>query len=253
MTFAIETRGLVRTFGDFTAVDHIDLQVPQGCFFGFLGPNGAGKSSSIKMLTGLLQITAGQAFLLGHDVEKEAQAAKALLGVVPEDLALFDGLSAPENLAFVGRMHGLDGKVTASRTRELLELMALVDVGGKLVADFSHGMKKKLALAAALIHGPKILFLDEPFEGIDAVASQHIRHLLGDLTTKGVTIFLTSHILEIVEKLCTHAAVIDKGRLVAQGPVQELGGVANDQGSLEEVFLSLVDAGDDTVKTLSWL
>ncbi len=252
MTLAIDTRGLARAFDDFLAVDHIDLQVPQGCFFGFLGPNGAGKSTTIKMLTGLLQITEGRAFILGHDVERDPLAAKRLIGVVPEDLALFDGLTAPEYLAFVGRMHGLDRKVVAARSVELLELMDLVSAGRKLVADFSHGMKKKLALAAALIHGPRVLFLDEPFEGIDAVASRHIRNLLGELTAKGVTIFLTSHILEIVERLCTHVAVIHHGKLVAQGSLAELGG-DEAAGGLDEIFLNLVDAGDEAVKTLSWL
>ncbi len=249
---AIETRGLARAFDGVLAVDHIDLQVPQGCFFGFLGPNGAGKSTTIKMLTGLLRITEGQASILGHDVETDPLAAKRLIGVVPEDLALFDGLTAPEYLAFVGRMHGLERKVIAARSTELLELMDLVPAGKKLVADFSHGMKKKLALAAALIHGPQVLFLDEPFEGIDAVASRHIRGLLGHLTAKGVTIFLTSHILEIVEKLCTDVAVINHGRLVAQGPLAELGG-DGPTDNLEDIFLNLVDAGDKAPRTLSWL
>ncbi len=249
-TLAIETRGLVRAFDGVPAVDHIDLQVPQGCFFGFLGPNGAGKSTTIKMLTGLLRITAGEAFVLGQNVEEDSLAAKQVTGIVPEDLALFDGLTAPEYLAFVGRMYGLDRKVIASRSVELLELMELVEAGGKLVADFSHGMKKKLALAAALIHGPRVLFLDEPFEGIDAVASRHIRTLLGDLTGRGVTIFLTSHILEIVERLCTHAAVINRGKLVAQGPLAELG---QGGGTLEDIFLDLVDSGDKVERKLSWL
>ncbi len=246
---AIATSGLVRTFDGVPAVDGIDLQVPAGCFFGFLGPNGAGKSTTIRMLTGLLRITAGRAFILGHDVEKEALRIKRLIGVVPEDLPLFEGLKAAEHLAFVGRMHGLDRDVIASRSRELLEMMDLAGQD-KLVADFSHGMRKKLALAAALIHGPQVLFLDEPFEGIDAVASRHIRGLLEDLTARGVTIFLTSHILEIVERLCTHVGVIHRGRLVAQGPRAELGAGR----TLEDIFLELVDAdGEAPPPTLSWL
>ncbi len=249
VTPAIETRGLARAFDGVLAVDHIDLKVPQGCFFGFLGPNGAGKSTTIKMLTGLLRITEGEAFILGHDVEEDSTEAKQITGIVPEDLALFDGLTAPEYLAFVGRMYGMERGVIAGRAQELLELMELQDTGRKLVADFSHGMKKKLALAAALIHGPRMLFLDEPFEGIDAVASRHIRTLLGDLTGRGVTVFLTSHILEIVERLCTHVAVINRGKLVAQGPMVELG----NGGTLEDIFLELVDTGDKVDRTLSWL
>lgn len=261
MTHAIETQGLVRAFDGIKAVDGIDLQVPRGCFFGFLGPNGAGKSTTIKMLTGLIKITAGRASILGHDVEKEALAAKRVIGVVPEDLALFDGLTAQESLAFTGRMHGLDRRTIAGRSGELLELMELQDTGRKLVADFSHGMKKKLSLGAALIHGPQVLFLDEPFEGIDAVASRHIRKLLEGMTDRGVTIFLTSHILEIVEKLCTHLAVIHKGRLVAQGTLGDLrqgigldgDGAPRGARSLEDAFLGLVDAGDEPARTLSWL
>jgi len=246
--FAIETRDLVRTFDEFLAVDRIALQVPRGCFFGFLGPNGAGKSTTIKMLTGLLRVTAGSARILGHDVEGDSLAVKRLIGVVPEDLPLFDGLTAAEYLAFVARMHGLPRQQIAARSQELLEMMDLA-AGKKLVADFSHGMRKKLALAGALIHGPRVLFLDEPFEGIDAVASRHIRALLEDLTGRGVTIFLTSHILEIVERLCTHVAVIHHGRLVAQGPVAELGAGR----TLEEIFLDLVEADPQATPTLSWL
>jgi len=168
--------------------------------------------------------------------------------VVPENLPLFEGLSAGEYLGFVGRMHGLGKEAVAGRAQELLDMMEL-PVGGKLTADFSHGMRKKLALAGALIHGPRLLFLDEPFEGIDAVASRHIRALLEDLTGRGVTVFLTSHILEIVERLCTHVAVINRGRLVAQGPLSELGAGRK----LEDMFLELVDADDHVRPTLSWL
>ncbi|PJA75186.1 multidrug ABC transporter ATP-binding protein [bacterium CG_4_9_14_3_um_filter_65_15] len=245
---AIETHDLVRSFDDFLAVDSIGLRVPRGCFFGFLGPNGAGKSTTIKMLTGLLRITSGGASILGHDVERDARAVKRLIGVVPEDLPLFEGLTAAENLAFVARMHGLPRAQIAGRSGELLEMMDLT-AGKKLVADFSHGMRKKLALACALIPGPRVLFLDEPFEGIDAVASRHIRALLEDLTERGVTVFLTSHILEIVDRLCTHVAVIHRGKLVAQGAVAEMG----IDRTLEEIFLDLVDADPQDRPTLSWL
>jgi ABC-2 type transport system ATP-binding protein len=252
MQTAIETIGLTRTFGQFTAVDHLDLSVAAGTFFGFLGPNGAGKSTTIKMLTGLIRISAGTARILDHDIDTEPTAVKAQIGVVPEDLALFDRLTGAEYLRFVGRMYGLQKNTIRTRSAELLELMTLQDQSKKLIVDYSHGMKKKLALAAALIHDPRVLFLDEPFEGIDAIASRMIKDLLESLTVRGVTVFLTSHILEIVEKLCSEVAVIHQGRLVAHGKTEELR-KGERVASLEEVFLDLVDAEDTPVKVLSWL
>jgi ABC-2 type transport system ATP-binding protein len=252
MVTAIETIGLTRSFDQFTAVDRLDLRVPAGTFFGFLGPNGAGKSTTIKMLTGLIRISAGQAKILGRDIDSEPIVVKKQIGVVPEELALFDRLTGPEYLVFVGRMYGLQKETIRTRSAELLELMSLYDDPKKLIVDYSHGMKKKLSLAAALIHDPKVLFLDEPFEGIDAVASRMIKDLLGSLVTRGVTIFLTSHILEIVEKLCSEVAVIHQGRLVAHGKTEELR-KGEQTASLEEVFLDLVDADDTPTKVLSWL
>jgi len=252
MQTAIETIGLTRTFGQFTAVDHLGLSVAAGTFFGFLGPNGAGKSTTIKMLTGLIRISSGQARILGHDIDTEQTAVKAQIGVVPEDLALFDRLTGAEYLRFVGRMYGLQKNTIRTRSAELLELMTLQDQSKKLIVDYSHGMKKKLSLAAALIHDPRVLFLDEPFEGIDAIASRMIKDLLESLTVRGVTVFLTSHILEIVEKLCSEVAVIHQGRLVAHGKTEELR-KGERVASLEEVFLDLVDAEDTPVKVLSWL
>jgi len=260
MEFAIEIRGLRRVFGEVVAVDGLDLAVDQGTFFGFLGPNGAGKSTTIKMLTGLLGPSDGAARILGHDVVADAVAAKRLMGVVPEESALFERLTGPEYLRFVGRMYGMSRAVIDARSAELFELMGLQDDTAKLIVDYSHGMKKKLSISAAIIHEPQVLFLDEPFEGIDAVSSQLVRSVLNQLVATGVTIFLTSHILEIVEKLCTHVAIIHKGRLVADGPLDQLrdGGEAGVQGdskakTLEELFLSLV--GGDRLERgrLSWL
>jgi ABC-2 type transport system ATP-binding protein len=252
MQTAIETIGLTRTFGHFTAVDHLDLSVAAGTFFGFLGPNGAGKSTTIKMLTGLIRISAGQARILGRDIDAEPTVVKQQIGVVPEELALFDRLTGTEYLRFVGRMYGLQKKTIRTRSAELLELMSLHDESKKLIVDYSHGMKKKLSLAAALIHDPKVLFLDEPFEGIDAIASRMIKDLLDSLTVRGVTVFLTSHILEIVEKLCCEVAVIHQGRLVAHGKTDELR-KGEQVASLEEVFLDLVAADESPSKVLSWL
>jgi ABC-2 type transport system ATP-binding protein len=278
---AIETTALTRRFGDFTAVDNVNLRVEAGQFFGFLGPNGAGKSTTIKMLTGLLAPTSGSIRILGQDLQANSAEIKRQIGVVPEGMALFGRLTADEYLRFVGRMYGLDRSTTLSRTRDLLEFMQLAGEQKKLIADFSHGMQKKLALAAAVIHGPKVLFLDEPFEGVDAVAAGTLKAMLLRMIARGATIFLTSHVLEIVERLCTHIAIIHRGRLVAQGSLDELragagrGGQAEiregvaspnadrgspDTRSLEQIFLAIVGtdregnpAATASEQELSWL
>jgi ABC-2 type transport system ATP-binding protein len=258
---AIETFDLVRRFGDFTAVDRLNLRVARGSFFGFLGPNGAGKSTTIKMLTGLLAPTAGRVVVLGRDLSVEPLEVKRRIGVVPEDLNLFERLTGAEMLAFTGRMYGLAREDTRARSQELLELMELAEEPRKLVVEYSHGMKKKLALACALIHRPEILFLDEPFEGVDAIASRTLKDLLSRLTSRGLTVFLTSHVLEIVERLCSDIAIISEGRLVAAGPLAELRrgiAVEGDERtgalSLEDYFIKVVggtrEAGADA---LHWL
>src|SRR5580693_270571 len=219
---AIQTQKLSRNFGNLTAVDAIDLQVTSGQFFGFLGPNGAGKSTTIKMLTGLLVPSSGSMQLLGLDFASNPVEVKRQIGVVPEGMGLFERLTGSEYLHFVGRMYGLDRATTQRRSEELLDFMQLSDRPKTLIADYSHGMQKKLALAAAVLHGPRILFLDEPFEGVDALAAGALKALLGRMTERGVTIFLTTHVLEIVERLCSHVAIIHKGKLVAQGSLEEL-------------------------------
>ncbi|MEM7247808.1 MAG: ABC transporter ATP-binding protein [Acidobacteriota bacterium] len=250
---AIQTTGLRRTFGEFTAVDGIDLAVPVGSFYGFLGPNGAGKSTTIRCLTGLLAPSAGSISVLGLDFLRQPVAVKRQVGVVPEDLALFEGLSGLEMLSFVGQVHRLDAATLKERSRELLALMGLEEAAGTFVSDYSHGMKKKLALAAALLPAPKLLFLDEPFEGVDAVASKQLKDLLESFVQKGGTVFLTSHVLEIVERLADHVGVIAKGQLVAQAPVEELrAGLGGEGKSLEQLFLDLV--GDEREEiALNWL
>src|SRR6201988_2495910 len=257
---AISTEKLSRRFGPLTAVDGMDLQVESGQFFGFLGPNGAGKSTTIKMLTGLLAPSSGRISLLGLDFAQNLVELKRQIGVVPEGMGLFERLSAPEYLQFVGRMYGLDNATTRKRSEELLEFMQLADRPKTLIADYSHGMQKKLALAAAVIHGPRILFLDEPFEGVDALAAGALKALLGRMTERGTTIFLTSHVLEIVERLCSHVAIIHKGQLVAQGSLEELragiSGEAGEKTTLEQVFLSIVGQGGTErpqLEGLSWL
>jgi ABC-2 type transport system ATP-binding protein len=262
---AISCAGLTRHFGAFTAVDDVSFSVATGQFFGFLGPNGAGKSTTIKMLTGLLEPTSGQIQILGQNFTASALHLKRQIGVVPEGMALLGRLTAPEYLRFVGRMYGLDRDTTKRRTEELLDFMSLANEPKKLITDFSHGMQKKLALAAAVIHGPKVLFLDEPFEGVDALAAGTLKAMLQGMIHRGATIFLTSHVLEIVERLCSHVAIIHKGRLVANGSLEELrAGVAlksaenlssgHEKLTLEEIFLNIVGSGQvEPVQELSWL
>src|SRR6201993_1982944 len=248
-TAAIQTHGLTRRFGALTAVEDVTFTVATGQFFGFLGPNGAGKSTTIKMLTGLLEPTAGRVEILGQNFVSSALDLKRQIGVVPEGMALLGRLTAPEYLRFVGRMYGLDRETTNQRTDELLEFMQLANESRKLVTDFSHGMQKKLALAAAVLHGPKVLFLDEPFEGVDAIAAGMLKAMLQGMISGGATIFLTTHVLEIVERLCSHVAIISKGRLVANGSIEELregvasslpGSEGGQRLTLEEIFLSIV-------------
>ena len=264
MPAAIETTHLTRRFGDFTAVNDVNLTVETGQFYGFLGPNGAGKSTTIKMLTGLLAPTSGQISILGADLTENSAELKRQIGVVPEGMALLGRLTAPEYLRFVGRMYGLDGATTNRRTTELLDFMQLANESRKLVVDFSHGMQKKLAMAAAVIHGPKVLFLDEPFEGVDAIAAGMLKAMLTGMINRGATIFLTTHVLEIVERLCSHVAIISKGRLVANGSIEELrAGVAStlpgteleQRLTLEEIFLSIVgaDGSQESAQELTWL
>jgi ABC-2 type transport system ATP-binding protein len=272
---AIATENLTRRFGQLLAVDHVNLNVAPGQFFGFLGPNGAGKSTTIKMLTGLLAPSEGRITILGTDLVADPVTVKRQIGVVPEGLALFGRLTGSEYLNFVGRMYGLDRKTAAQRAAELLDFMQLSDRPKALVTDYSHGMQKKLAMAAAVIHGPKILFLDEPFEGVDAIASGTLKAMLQRMIAHGATIFLTSHVLEIVERLCSHIAIIHQGRLVAQGSIDELrsgvearvAGAGSADGdaaaaggpgpheklTLEQIFLEIVGGARLTGQELTWL
>ena len=251
MNVAIETANLTRDFGQFRAVNQLNLRVEAGRFYGFLGPNGAGKSTTIKMLTGLLAPSAGSMHILGEDLSdpRRALEVKRRIGVVPENLALFDNLTAREYLTFVGRMYLLPPATVRERSDELLSMMDLAKETKKLSLEFSHGMKKKLALAAALIPNPDLLFLDEPFEGVDAVASRVLRDTLKQCVSRGATVFLTSHILEIVERLCTDVGIIARGQLVHQGTMEAL----RRDGSLEDKFLAVVGEGQGEAQKLSWL
>jgi len=251
---ALVVEGLTKVFRRQTAVDHLSFRVARGRFFGFLGPNGAGKSTTIKMLTGLLRPTEGDALVEGVRLSQDLLGVKRVIGILPEELPLYERLTGEEYLQFAGRMHGLPRAETGRRAAELLEFLTLADDRGKLIADYSQGMKKKLALAAALIHNPRVLFLDEPLNGIDPISGRVVTDLLRRMTAKGVTLFFTTHVLDVVERLCDEVAVIDRGRIVAQGTLDEIR-VQREVGqdaTLEDVFLKLV-AADVRREDLTWI
>jgi ABC-2 type transport system ATP-binding protein len=249
--FAIETHSLTRRFGSQVAVDGIDLRVPRGSFYGFLGENGAGKSTTISMLTGVLAPSSGTIRVLGQEPGGES---KRHIGVVPDGLLLFDRLTGREHLIVVARLFGFDRPEAGRRADELLEVMELTQEGRKLIADYSFGMKKKLGLAAALIHGPELLFLDEPFEGVDAVAKASLTALLAAVVRRGkLTVFITSHVLEVVERLCSAVGVLHRGRLVAQGTIADVVQAVPTAANLTDAFVHLVGEGRSGSRVLSFL
>jgi ABC-2 type transport system ATP-binding protein len=251
---AIAAEGLVKRFGDTVAVDGITLSVGEGEFFGFLGPNGAGKSTTIRMLCGLLRPDAGRVQVAGHDLAREPLEVKRRIGVLPEETNLYERLSGEEFLLFSGRMYGLELDEARRRAADLLALMELTEAKDKLIVDYSMGMKKKTALAAALLHRPRVMFLDEPLNGIDPISVRAIRQVLRQVIERGTTIFFSSHVMEVVERLCTRVAIIHHGRLVGEGTLAELRArmEAGGDSSLEDIFLKLVEARVDE-ETLSWL
>ena len=246
---ALAIRGLRKVFGATVAVGGIDLDVPRGSFFGLVGPNGAGKTTTLKVVTGLLRPDAGRAWIEGVDVWGDPRAAKRRVGVLPEDLRLFDRLTGRQLLTYTGALRGLEPDAVAERTQRLLEVLGLDDAAGTLVVDYSHGMRKKVALAAALLHGPRVLFLDEPFEAIDPVSARTIRAVLDRHIAAGGTIVFSSHVMELVERLCDRVGVVHHGRLVATGPLGEVRG----EGSLEDAFVRLVGASAVDETGLEWL
>src|ERR1700723_1485315 len=246
---AIVARDLRKGYGLKLAVDGLNLEVPRGSFFGFLGPNGAGKSTTIRMLTGLIPATSGTIELLGLPMPAEETAIKQRIGLVPDDSLLFDRLTGLEFLEFVGRMYSLARPVARERAEELLELFQLADQGRKIIAEYSKGMRKRVAMAASLIHKPELFLMDEPFEGVDAVGARLMKDILLDQVRHGATIFLTSHVLEVVERLCDHAAIINQGKIVRSGSMAEL---RSGSETLEEVFVREVGA-EKTFDRLVWL
>jgi len=246
---AIEIRDLRKVYGSKAAVDGLSLSVPRGSFFGFLGPNGAGKSTTIRMLTGLIPPTSGSIALLGMPMPDREIEIKKRIGLVPDESLLFDRLTGAEFLEFVGRMYGLARPVAQERAGELLGLFELADQRRKLIAEYSKGMRKRVAMAASLIHRPELFLMDEPFEGVDAVGARLMKDILLDQVRHGATIFLTSHVLEVVERLCDRVAIINEGKIVREGTMQELRSASE---TLEDVFVRVVGA-ERAFERLDWL
>jgi ABC-2 type transport system ATP-binding protein len=248
MSPAIAARGLRKTYGAVPAVDGVDLEVPRGSFFGFLGPNGAGKSTTIRMLTGLIPPDAGEIEILGFRLPQDDIEVKKRIGLVPDESLLFDRLSGIEYLEFVGRMYGLSRPTAVERGRDLLSLFELQN-DRKIIGEYSKGMRKRIAMAASLIHNPELFLMDEPFEGVDAMGARLMKDILLDQVRRGATIFLTSHVLEVVERLCDRVAIIDRGRIISCGTLEELRAGGE---SLEDAFVRAVGAGHPRER-LEWL
>lgn len=246
---AIEVINLRKLFGETPAVDGLDLTVPAGSFFGFLGPNGAGKTTTIRMLMGLAKPTSGSIRLQGLEMPADAIKIKSRIGLVPDESLLFDHLTGPEFLEFVGRMYRLERAVARARAGELITLFELDRDWNKLIADYSKGMRKRVAMAAALIHRPSLFLLDEPFEGVDAVGARLMKEILLAQVQQGATVFLTSHVLEVVERLCDRVAVIHRGSLVMEAEMIDFAGQPE---SLEDVFVRVIGA-ERSVEHLDWL
>lgn len=246
---AIQVQNLRKVYGSKAAVDGLSLTVPRGCFFGFLGPNGAGKTTTIKMLMGVAPCTSGAIELLGLPMPERALEIKQLIGLVPDESLLFDHLTGAEFIEFVGRIYGLDRAVARARSLELLELFELDGNPRKLITEYSKGMRKRVAMAAALIHRPELFLMDEPFEGVDAVGARLMKDILLEQVRRGATIFLTSHVLEVVERLCDRVAIINEGRLVLEGSMAEMRGSSE---TLEDAFVRAVGV-ERTADTLDWL
>jgi ABC-2 type transport system ATP-binding protein len=240
---------MVKRFDAKVAVAGVDLDVSAGSFYGLLGPNGAGKTTTLSMAVGLLRPDAGTAWVQGHDVWSDPVRAKALLGVLPDGVRLFDRLSGAELLAYHGLLRGMDAAVIDQRARELLDVLALADAGRTLVVDYSAGMKKKIGLACALLHAPRVLVLDEPFEAVDPVSAALIRDILHRYVTGGGTVIFSSHVMEVVERLCTHVAIMAEGTIKRVGTLSEVRG----NRSLEDVFVEVVGGRTSTGEELAWL
>jgi ABC-2 type transport system ATP-binding protein len=254
---AVVTEGLTRRFGDLTAVDGLDLTVSRGTIFGFLGPNGAGKSTTINMLVGLLPPDSGRAEVAGLSILETPLEVKRRIGVVPEGLSLYERLTAAEHIELVGRLHGLSSQEIKRRIPSLLGILELEDTADKMILDYSAGMRKKTAMACALVHAPEVLFLDEPFESVDPISTRAMKNILREMVTqRGTTVFFSTHVMELAERFCDRVGIINKGVLAAAGGIDELRSKAGlaENAPLEDVFMHAVQAdvqGDPDL--LDWL
>ncbi len=246
---AVMVQGLYKSFGTTQAVRHVDLAVPAGSFFGLVGQNGAGKTTTLRMITGLLRPDAGHVNILGHPVWPDTSRSKEVIGVLPEDLPLFDRLTGAQLLEYTGLLRGMSPDEVAKRSAELLDVLDLTAAGDQLVVDYSQGMRKKMGLGCALLHAPKVLFLDEPFESVDPVASRTIRELLQRYTRSGNTVVFSSHVMALVEALCDHVAIVHQGTIVSAGTLEHVRG----DETLEQRFIDLVGGAHLQEGTLSWL
>ncbi|HEX6527298.1 MAG TPA: ABC transporter ATP-binding protein [Streptosporangiaceae bacterium] len=246
---AVVVRGLRKKFGAKEAVAGIDLEIAAGSLAGLVGPNGAGKTTSLSMMTGLLRPDSGQILINGIDVWRDPPAAKAAIGVVPAEVRLFDRLSGEELLEYSGRLHGLPADQARERATQLLNVLDLAGDARRLVADYSTGMRKKAALGCALIHNPPVLFLDEPLEGVDPVSGDVIRRLLARFAASGSTVLFSSHVMELVEQVCDHVSIIDKGKILVTGTIDEVRGGK----TLQRAFIDLVGPRATDEEVLSWL
>jgi ABC-2 type transport system ATP-binding protein len=250
---AIDIQDLHKIYNGFHAVDGLSVTVPQGCFFGFLGPNGAGKTTTIKMLMGLARPDSGSMHVLGMPMPQQSLEIRREVGLVPDDSLLFDYLTGAEYLDFVARLYGLSRAAAKERSRELLEVFQLEENPRKLIGEYSKGMRKRVAMAAALIHSPRLFLMDEPFEGVDAVGARLMKDILLEQVHRGATVFLTSHVLDVVERLCDRVAIISRGKVIAQGTVPQLREqVAAGATSLEDIFVQLV-GGERYSGKFDWL
>lgn len=246
---ALAARRLTRVFGNFVAVDALSLDVPRGAIYGLVGPNGAGKTTMIAMAAGLTRPTSGQVWVNGHQTWVDPLAVKASMGLLVDGLPVFDRLSGIELLSYLGAIRGIEYATMRQRADELLAALDLSEAAGKRIADYSAGMTKKILLAAALLHNPQLLILDEPLEAVDPASGQVIRQILRNYAQAGGTVLLSSHVMELVEGLCDHVAVIVHGRIVTAGPT----GAVRQNRSLTDVFIRLAGGGHLSEGSLGWL